>query len=154
QVFLNIVNNAVDAMIEEDKSDSERRLKVTVTAQDNSVTIVFQDSGPGLKEPHRIFEPFYTTKSIGKGTGLGLSICYGLVKEHGGEISARNAEGGGAIIEVKLPSAGHEAVSQPAQTTLKRENALQGQILLVEDEEAVLEFERDVLSGAGGQVTT
>src|SRR5256885_811237 len=67
QVFLNIVNNAVDAMIEDGKPDTERRLKVVITAQDNLVTIVVQDSGPGLKEPHRIFEPFYTTKSIGKG---------------------------------------------------------------------------------------
>jgi len=155
QVFLNIVNNAVDAMIEEAKADSERRLKVTVTAQDNLVTIVFQDSGPGLKEPHRIFEPFYTTKSVGKGTGLGLSICYGLVKEHGGEISARNADGGGAIIEVKLPSAGHAAmVAQPAARPQKHEAALQGRILVVEDEESVLEFERDVLEGAGAKVVT
>ena len=45
----------------------------------------FQDSGPGIKEPNRIFEPFYTTKSVGKGTGLGLSICYGIIKEHGGQ---------------------------------------------------------------------
>jgi two-component system NtrC family sensor kinase len=142
-------------MIEEGKADSERRLKVVVTAQDNSVTILFQDSGPGLKEPHRIFEPFYTTKSIGKGTGLGLSICYGLVKEHGGEISARNAEGGGAIIEVKLPAAGHAAmVAQPAARPQKHEAALQGRILVVEDEESVLEFERDVLEGAGAKVVT
>jgi two-component system NtrC family sensor kinase len=116
---------------------------------------LFQDSGPGLKEPHRIFEPFYTTKSIGKGTGLGLSICYGLVKEHGGEISARNAEGGGAIIEVKLPAAGHAAmVVQPAARPQKHEAALQGRILVVEDEESVLEFERDVLEGAGAKVVT
>jgi two-component system NtrC family sensor kinase len=156
QVFLNIVNNAVDAMIEDGKPDFERRLKVFVSAQDNCVTILFQDSGPGLKEPNRIFEPFYTTKSVGKGTGLGLSICYGLVKEHGGEISARNAEGGGAIIEVKLPSAGHAAVAPPpAARTQKREGiALQGRILVVEDEESVLEFERDVLEGAGAKVVT
>jgi two-component system NtrC family sensor kinase len=155
QVFLNIVNNAVDAMIEDDKADSERRLKVTITSQDDFVNIVFQDSGPGLKEPHRIFEPFYTTKSVGKGTGLGLSICYGLVKEHGGEISARNADGGGAIIEIKLPSAGHAAaVAQPAVRAQKHEAALQGRILVVEDEESVLEFERDVLAGAGAKVVT
>jgi two-component system NtrC family sensor kinase len=92
---------------------------------------------------------------VGKGTGLGLSICYGLVKEHGGEISARNAEGGGAIIEVKLPSAGHAAaVAQPAVRPQKHEAALQGRILVVEDEESVLEFERDVLEGAGAKVTT
>jgi PAS domain S-box-containing protein len=153
QVFLNIVNNAVDAMIEDGEADRERQLKVFVTARDNFVIIIFQDSGPGLKEPHRIFEPFYTTKSVGKGTGLGLSICYGLVKEHGGEISARNAEGGGAIIEVKLPAAGHAAaVAQPVARSQKHEIALQGRILVVEDEESVLEFERDVLEGAGAKV--
>ena len=107
-----------------------------------------------MKEPNRIFEPFYTTKDVGKGTGLGLSICYGIVREHGGEIAARNAEGGGAVIEVRLPSSGHVATPQPLLPAHKRENALDGNILLVEDEEAVLEFERDVLAGAGAQITT
>jgi PAS domain S-box-containing protein len=150
QVFLNIINNALDAMLE----GEQRSLRVRVHASGENVIIEFHDSGPGLTEPSRIFEPFYTTKSVGKGTGLGLSICYGIVKEHGGEISARNAEAGGAVIEVRLPSAGHAAPPQPAPAIQKRENALQGSILLVEDEEAVLEFERDVLSGAGAQVMT
>jgi len=150
QVFLNIINNALDAMLE----GEQRSLRVRVHASGENVIVEFHDSGPGLTEPSRIFEPFYTTKSVGKGTGLGLSICYGIVKEHGGEISARNVEGGGAVIEVRLPSAGHAAPPQPAPPIQKRENALQGRILLVEDEEAVLEFERDVLSGAGAQVMT
>jgi len=150
QVFLNIINNALDAMLE----GEQRSLRVRVHASGENVIIEFHDSGPGLTEPSRIFEPFYTTKSVGKGTGLGLSICYGIIKEHGGEISARNAEAGGAVIEVRLPSAGHAAPPQPAPAIQKRENALQGRILLVEDEEAVLEFERDVLSGAGAQVMT
>src|SRR5215467_252549 len=111
-------------------------------------------SGRGLKEPNRIFEPFYTTKDVGKGTGLGLSICYGIVKEHSGEIAARNAEGGGAILEVRLPSAGKVVASESSHPAHKRETALHGSILLVEDEEAVLDFERDVLAGAGAQVTT
>jgi two-component system NtrC family sensor kinase len=118
------------------------------------VSIEFHDSGPGIQEPHRIFEPFYTTKNVGKGTGLGLSICYGIVKEHSGEISARNGDDGGAIIEVKLPSAGRTAVPQPQPEAPRRDTALKGLILLVEDEESVLEFERDVLSGAGADVTT
>jgi two-component system NtrC family sensor kinase len=156
QVFLNIINNALDAMMDESVPEGhERKLLVRVRADESLVTIEFQDSGPGLKEPHRIFEPFYTTKSVGKGTGLGLSICYGIVKEHGGEIAARNVEGGGAVIEVRLPSAGHvvttEEIIIPVQ---KRESALHGTILLVEDEEAVIEFERDVLAGAGAEVTT
>ncbi|PYV69836.1 MAG: hypothetical protein DMG96_32790, partial [Acidobacteria bacterium] len=156
QVFLNIINNALDAMMDDGApEDAERKLLVRVRADVNLVSIEFQDSGPGLKEPHRIFEPFYTTKSIGKGTGLGLSICYGIVKEHGGEIAARNAEGGGAVIEVRLPSAGHAVTPEEITTSVqKRESALHGTILLVEDEEAVLEFERDVLAGAGAEVST
>jgi two-component system, NtrC family, sensor kinase len=82
-----------------------------------------------------------------------LSICYGIVKEHCGEISARNAEGGGAIIEVRLPSAGHAAVTSPArEVAAPHKVLLKGRILLVEDEESVLDFEREVLSGAGAQV--
>lgn len=156
QVFLNIINNAVDAMMEEEETGRERSLKVVVSTDEQGVRILFQDSGPGIKEPHRIFEPFYTTKSVGKGTGLGLSICYGIVKEHGGEISARNADGGGAIIEIRLPSAGQGsvAVAQSAPALQKREAALGGRILVVEDEESVLGFERDVLAGTGAQVVT
>ena len=77
-------------------------LKVRVFKKDAFVCVEFDDSGPGIKDPSRIFDPFYTTKSVGKGTGLGLSICYGIVKEHGGEIVARNREEGGATIEVRL----------------------------------------------------
>jgi len=154
QVFLNIINNALDAMMDEVSPENARNLLVRVRSAGDLVIIEFQDSGPGLREPNRIFEPFYTTKSVGKGTGLGLSICYGIVKEHGGEIAARNAEGGGAIIEVRFPSAGHAAEPQVTSSTQKRESALHGTILLVEDEEAVLEFERDVLTGAGVHVTT
>jgi two-component system NtrC family sensor kinase len=150
QVFLNIINNALDAMLENDG----HTFKVVAGVSDNNVVIEFHDSGPGIKEANRIFEPFYTTKSIGKGTGLGLSICYGIVKEHGGEISARNGKTGGAIIEVRLPSAGRAAAPQAAPEAPKRATALNGRILLVEDEEAVLEFERDVLQGAGAKVTS
>ncbi len=156
QVFLNIINNALDAMMDDANTEgAERSLRVRVHPLEQKVAIEFQDSGPGLTEPSRIFEPFYTTKGVGKGTGLGLSICYGIVKEHGGEISARNAEEGGAVIEIRMPSAGHAAVvPEPVQLVPKRENALEGAILLVEEEEAVLEFERDVVTGAGAKVTT
>ncbi len=101
-----------------------------------------------------IFDPFYTTKSVGKGTGLGLSICYGIVKEHGGDISARNRQEGGAIVEVSLPSTGRTASPEKTLPMPPREFAIEGRILLVEDEEAVLEFERDVLAGAGARVVT
>ncbi len=60
---------------------------------------------PGIFDPKHVFDPFYTTKGVGKGTGLGLSICYGIVKEHGGEISAQNHPSGGALLQVRLPVA-------------------------------------------------
>ena len=63
----------------------------------------FTDSGPGVKNPHKIFDPFYTTKPVGKGTGLGLSICYGIVKEHDGEIHVRNSPPRGASSRIILP---------------------------------------------------
>ena len=129
-------------------------LKVHVYTQDGNVHTEFQDSGPGIKEPHRIFEPFYTTKGVGKGTGLGLSICYGIIKEHGGQIRAKNQTGGGGVIEVVLPSAGESAAPEKPAPTARREAALAGRVLLIENEEAVLEFERDVLTGAGAEVVT
>ncbi|HEV2715335.1 MAG TPA: ATP-binding protein, partial [Terriglobales bacterium] len=151
QVFLNVINNAVDAMLEAGKGGS---LKVRLYPKEGDVFAEFQDSGPGIKEPHKIFDPFYTTKDVGKGTGLGLSICYGIVKEHGGDITARNVEGGGAIIEIRLPSTGHIATPEIVPLLPPREFVIEGRILLAEDEEAVLEFERDVLAGAGAQVVT
>jgi len=149
QVFLNIVNNALDAMAEGSNSGV---LKVRVFKKDAFVCVEFHDSGPGIKDPSRIFDPFYTTKSVGKGTGLGLSICYGIVKEHGGEIVARNREEGGATIEVRLLASEKPALPEAVVST-RRESVLVGRVLLVEDEEAVLEFERDVLVGAGAEVT-
>ncbi len=151
QVFLNIINNGVDAMLESGRVGT---LKVRIYAHDGTVITEFQDSGPGIKEPNRIFDPFYTTKSVGKGTGLGLSICYGIIKEHGGDIAARNREDGGAIIEVRLPANGHAGAPEPALPATSRKSVIEGSVLLVEDEEAVLEFERDVLAGAGAQVVT
>jgi two-component system NtrC family sensor kinase len=150
QVFLNIINNALDAMME---SGSGGKLRVKVYPKDKFVCVEFRDSGPGIQDPKRIFDPFYTTKSIGKGTGLGLSICYGIVKEHGGDIIAHNHAEGGAVLEVRVPVAGQNKIVIEKEIALpKRDSAIEGRILLAEDEEAVLEFERDVLVGAGASV--
>jgi PAS domain S-box-containing protein len=149
QVFLNIINNAVDAMLEIGKGG---KLKARVFVQNGQVHTEIQDSGPGIKEPNRIFDPFYTTKSVGKGTGLGLSICYGIIKEHGGDIAAYNRPEGGAAVEVRLPAAELIAIPEKTLAMPRRELAIAGRMLLVEDEEAVLEFEREVLTGAGAQV--
>ena len=75
-----------------------------------------QDNGPGIAQPERIFDPFFTTKEVGKGTGLGLSICYGIVRAHHGEISARNnAEGPGCTFLVRLPIVAQNAAPAAAE---------------------------------------
>ena len=150
QVFLNIVNNAVDAMLENERKGT---LLVSVTVENAQVAIRVQDSGPGIREINRIFDPFYTTKAVGKGTGLGLSICYGIIKEHGGDIRAHNSPQGGAVLEVLLPTAAveEEIVGKLPEPSL-RNVPLHGRVLLVDDEEAVLDFEREVLIGAGAEV--
>jgi PAS domain S-box-containing protein len=153
QVFLNIINNAVDAILETGRTG---KLKIAISCVGGHVCTQFTDDGAGIKDPKRIFDPFYTTKSVGKGTGLGLSICYGIVKEHGGDITANNAPEGGAVIEVRLPAAVSAKVEPEAPKPAPRlhEGALHGRVLLVEEEAAVLEFERDVLAGAGAAVVT
>ncbi len=100
QVCLNILNNAVDAVME---SGRQGEIWVRTSVLDHKLRIDFTDNGPGVQNPHRVFDPFYTTKPIGKGTGLGLSICYGIVKEHGGEIQIQNGTAGGATFVVILP---------------------------------------------------
>ncbi len=115
QVFLNVINNAADAMLEQERGGT---LSVRSYAQHGHVCIEFRDSGPGIREPKKVFDPFYTTKGVGKGTGLGLSICYGIVKEHGGDIVACNHPEGGALFRIMLPagvSASLEAAAEAPQ---------------------------------------
>jgi two-component system NtrC family sensor kinase len=99
QVFTNIINNAVDAMQE----GGGGTLTVRTLFETGSVVILFSDTGPGIRDPHLVFDPFYTTKPVGKGTGLGLSICYGLIRDQGGQISCSNRPEGGATFRVELP---------------------------------------------------
>jgi signal transduction histidine kinase len=101
QVFFNIVSNAIDALA----STNNGALTVKTLRDRSNVLVLFSDNGPGIKEPHRVFDPFYTTKPVGKGTGLGLSICFGIVQEHGGKILCYNRQEGGAVFRVELPAA-------------------------------------------------
>jgi PAS domain S-box-containing protein len=102
QVFLNILNNAYDAVRD---TGRPARIEIRTTNRGNFVEVSFRDNGYGISFPERIFDPFFTTKEIGKGTGLGLSICYGIVREHAGEILCHNnSDGDGATFIVRLPS--------------------------------------------------
>ena len=99
QAFLQIVENAVDALHEAGGG----RLMVSLWREDEEVVIEFADTGPGLRDPERVFDPFYTTKPVGKGTGLGLSATYGVIQDHKGQISCYNRAEGGAVFEIRLP---------------------------------------------------
>jgi signal transduction histidine kinase len=100
QVFFNVINNAVDAM----EAGNGGVLTIKTSRDRGNVVALFSDNGPGIKEPHRVFDPFYTTKPVGKGTGLGLSICFGIVQEHAGKILCYNGQQGGAVFRVELPA--------------------------------------------------
>jgi PAS domain S-box-containing protein len=102
QVFLNILNNAYDAVRE---SVPGPRIEISTRRGNDFVEVSFCDNGHGISYPERIFDPFFTTKEVGEGTGLGLSICYGIVKEHGGEIvCSNNVDRAGATFTVRFPS--------------------------------------------------
>jgi len=99
QVFVQLVENALDALEEAGGGT----LRVSAQRHGEQVSVQFADSGPGIREPHRVFDPFYTTKPIGKGTGLGLSAVYGVVQDHKGLITCQNKAEGGALFVLVLP---------------------------------------------------
>ncbi len=105
QVCVEIIENAMDALDE----SAEAQLEISAKREGADVVLYFSDSGPGLRDPQRVFDPFYTTKPVGKGTGLGLSAVYGVIQDHGGQITCRNKPEGGALFTVKLPAAAEAA---------------------------------------------
>jgi signal transduction histidine kinase len=105
QAFVEIVENAMDVLHEAGGGV----LEITARRQGSEGVLQFSDSGPGLREPDRVFDPFYTTKPVGKGTGLGLSVVYGVIQEHGGQITCLNKPEGGALFTVRLPAAAQPA---------------------------------------------
>jgi two-component system NtrC family sensor kinase len=148
QVFLNLVNNAVDAVLE---SASEGDLWVHTGLRGDRMIVEFTDNGPGVREPSKVFDPFYTTKPVGKGTGLGLSICYGIITEHGGTIRVRNVQPHGAAFTIEMP------FQQPAEPRASLSGNLSaparvGKILLVDQDLSVLEAVSGILRARNHQV--
>ncbi len=165
QVFLNLINNAHQAMMERggngtltlrtsavrratDGGDDEPRVLVTVS-----------DTGVGIppRNLNRIFDPFYTTKPVGQGTGLGLSICFGIIQEHGGRIWAESELDVGTTLYVELaPASEHTAEMEPVDavaTAVEPEPAGGAAILVVDDEEAVGTLLARLLSDLGHRPT-
>jgi PAS domain S-box-containing protein len=118
QVFLNILNNAYDAIQE---SGNHGRIRIRTRRTQDSVEVAFIDNGTGVVDPERIFDPFFTTKQVGKGTGLGLSICYGIVRAHGGEVLCwNNSQESGSTFVVRLPLTSESALAAAAARETKR----------------------------------
>jgi len=162
QVFVNIINNAYDALR---GSGPAPELIIRTTAGDEAIAIHFLDNGPGIREPHRVFEHFYTTKEVGKGTGLGLSISHAIVQSHNGRILATNRPEGGACFAISLPAlasssalettpmpvaaAGAAAIAGTPAGGAPRLPQLAASVLVVDDEPSVLELELTILESAG-----
>jgi two-component system, NtrC family, sensor kinase len=100
QVFLNMINNSLDAM------DSKGgTIEVISRVSGRFVVVDVADTGAGIPKGNlqRIFDPFFTTKPVGKGTGLGLSICYGIMKKMGGDLTVNSAVGLGTTFHIHIP---------------------------------------------------
>jgi two-component system NtrC family sensor kinase len=149
QVFVNIINNACQAIASDAPSG---RIWITAKRAHDGVAVSVTDSGPGMPEEiaSRVFEPFFTTKPEGAGTGLGLSISQGIVKEHGGRITLETPPGGGATFTVELPLRADVARAEtaPPQAT----DARQLSILVVDDEPHILHYMRATLESWGHTV--
>jgi two-component system NtrC family sensor kinase len=99
QVFMNLINNAVDAI------GSEGAIDIATEINKDSIDITIKDDGPGIDPAvqKKIFDPFFTTKHDGKGTGLGLSISYSIIEKMGGQITVKSGKGSGTEFKVSLP---------------------------------------------------
>ena len=185
-VITNLIQNAEAAIAARREGDAasrsvpggatgEIRIATRLQPDPERIFVEVADDGSGLKDEDlgRVFDPFFTTRQTGQGTGLGLSVCYGIVREHGGHITARNRAGGGAVFTIELPvmaesfmiataagtvpAAAGTRAPQPlpytpppveaAAVTSRRPKAL-----VVDDEESNAALVRRVLAGAGYDV--
>jgi two-component system NtrC family sensor kinase len=155
QVFLNIVNNARQA-IEAHRPGG--LIRIATSAAGQRVRIVFQDDGPGISEENlaKIFNPFFTTKAVGKGTGLGLSLSYGIIQEHGGSITAESQLGRGTTFLIELPIT-NQSESAPVSSAPPPPPPVEGKgrkVLVVDDEPDILDLTVKILQRRGYLVQT
>ncbi len=154
QVFLNIVNNSRQAL---EADSSGGIIRIASTAAGGNVRIEFLDNGPGIPKENlsKIFDPFFTTKPVGKGTGLGLSLCYGIIKEHGGSISAESPPGLGARFIVEIPVATSGRTPRATEHAPAAACTTEGEgrrVLVIDDEEWILELVTQILQRDGYEV--
>ncbi len=125
QVMEHLLNNAAQAIAtarHREDGEGTHTIRVTVSSDERTVQVVVSDTGPGFREPSRVFDPFFTTKGPDEGgAGMGLSICYGIVREHQGEISAFNLHPHGGAVVVELPV---RRAFEPEASAVIREGAV------------------------------
>ena len=133
QVFLNLLANAKQMCV---TFHGKGRLVIRATASPTTIDISINDDGPGIPPENvkRIFEPFFTTKEVGRGTGLGLSICYGIIRQHGGELWVESEDGKGATFHIALPLVQPELPVELPPANLKEIAPFTRQLLVVDDE--------------------
>ena len=112
---LQIMSNAMDALSEVGGG----KLLVSGYQEGEEVVLEFADTGPGVREPEKVFDPFYTTKPVGKGTGLGLSAVYGVVQDHRGQITCLNRPEGGARFVLRFPIATQDSAARVENSSLR-----------------------------------
>jgi two-component system NtrC family sensor kinase len=159
QVFINIINNATQAIKSQHKR-GEIRVQTEVgqsiffggeATKDTVIRIIFTDTGPGIPPAilPRIFDPFFTTKNVSEGTGLGLSVCHGIISEHKGHIWAKNVEEGGTCILIEIPIEVPEKSKEAETSCQKTRVSPSDRLLIIEDENSVLEVVQRALMRKG-----
>ncbi len=154
QVFLNIINNAHQAMVGE--QDGGTLTIGSELLKDDIIRISFADTGPGIKAEilDKVFDPFFTTKEVGAGTGLGLSVSHGIVQEHGGRIWAESEPGQGATFVVELPVADwlDDVAPLSAADGTRPTSSESHRILVIDDEKSIVDLIVRVLKESGYRV--
>ena len=149
EAFINLINNALDAMPE------GGRIRIKTFMYNNHAVVKIEDTGCGISrdEKGRVFDPFFTTKGV-QSTGLGLSVSYGIINRHHGAIAVDSVEGKGSTFTIKLPIAkktDKQEVKEEKIIPIKRKQK-KARILVIEDEKDVRELLRDILTDAGHNV--
>jgi len=144
QVFMNLINNAVDAV------GHAGVVTITTRAEKNTVIAEVEDDGPGMTDDVRkkIFDPFFTTKEPGKGTGLGLTTCYGIIRDHKGTIEVESAQGRGTKFIISLPIASLGSRREAAKKHGTAADIPRGRrILVADDDRDFLDFVAQAMEG-------
>jgi PAS domain S-box-containing protein len=163
QIVMNICTNAYHAMEESGGQLAITLKEVELSAEDLKdpamnpgphACLKVSDTGPGMEQNiiDRIFDPYFTTKKEGKGTGLGLAVVHGIVKSHGGHISVSSKRGKGTVFEVYLPRIKKQKETTKIETDMPLQKGDE-RILLVDDQDLIVQMEKQMLERLGYHVT-